>query len=685
MPNDILMTLQHSVAAVALMSLLPVPVGAATAANQGDAAARSWLATRFAAYDSGSAAAPANVTGTTANAPSAIALALATWDWLRRPAKTGAEPSLFTYANFLTQYPDWPQASTIQRQGESLAANPRTSDFEASRYFSQIPPETAAGKARYALLLDGRKAIDLARDAWRGTGLTSDQEAALLTRFGGSFSADDHSARADALLWAGQATAAERLLPLLDSDDRLLLSARAALIRGRPTADSLYQQALARFPGNAGLIFARAQWLERQGRLTEAEVLLGRGENDPATVSAPKTWLGKRLDLGRAALARKQYQSAWGLLANHRTYPAKTDTGALSLAERILLSDSEWLAGWIALRKLNRPDDAAQNFRNFLKAVNTPVSRSRGEYWLGRAEEARGNKKDANAAYERAARYFDYFYGQLATEKLGRTLTLPATGLASPSGSDRTRFQQSSLRQAVELLNGMASGPREALFIRALAASADTPGEAGLMATLGATLGRPDIGVWTWRNMRGTGDTSLFRYAYPAPPASALPGTRDQILIEGIIRQESSYDPRALSSAGARGLMQLMPGTAQDVSRRLGVAYSQDQLFSDPAYNIRLGGYYIGARRDGFRNAMLAIAAYNAGPGNVNRWLLANGDPRAGVDPIDWIELIPFSETRTYVQRVIENSVVYSLLAQQAGNAAPGAARTKASDWLTGP
>jgi soluble lytic murein transglycosylase len=235
-------------------------------------------------------------------------------------------------------------------------------------------------------------------------------------------------------------------------------------------------------------------------------------------------------------------------------------------------------------------------------------------------------------------------------------------------------------RQVVQLLNDMGSRDRESLFIRALADSASTPAEARLIAEYGAKIGREDIGVWTWKGARPRGDVSTFDFAFPRLPPNASVPSREWIIAHAIARQESSFDRTALSSAGARGLMQLMPATAQDVANKLGLSYDVSRLFSDPAYNISLGSYYIGLRRDNFSNAALAIAAYNAGAGNVRKWLTMNGDPRTNVDPIDWVEMIPIQETRNYVHRVTENAVIYSLLEPKRQGANP-----RASAWLRAP
>ncbi|MFA7440764.1 MAG: lytic transglycosylase domain-containing protein, partial [Sphingomonadaceae bacterium] len=336
----------------------------------------------------------------------------------------------------------------------------------------------------------------------------------------------------------------------------------------------------------------------------------------------------------------------------------------------------------IALRRLNRPSEAVKHFNHFRAAVNTPISMSRGEYWLGRAEKAKGDQKAATAAFERAASYFDYFYGQLAAEELGRLPQLPAT-MAKPeiSPAARQAFNQSALVQALNLLAAIDHRQHETQFVRALANAADTPEKARLTAEYGLTIDRPDVGVWTWKAARDQQEFSGIELAYPRLPAAGIATipSRERVLSHAIARQESSFDRTALSPAGARGLMQLMPATASDVARRLGVSYDVNRLFSDPAYNLRLGSYYLGMRRDGFSSAMLAIAAYNGGAGNVRKWLAMNGDPRTTVDPVDWVEMIPFSETRNYVQRVIENAVVYSLLDPNQSGANP-----RASSWLRG-
>ncbi|MCG2842477.1 lytic transglycosylase domain-containing protein [Sandaracinobacter sp. RS1-74] len=640
-----------------------------------EAASRAWLQQQFAAYDARSGAAPQG-------APSQIAQSLATWDWLRRVPAVGAEPPLDAQARFLTAHADWPGTTAIRRRAETQAADAnKTSDGSARAFFQQVAPQSSAGQARYALVSSGPEAETLARAAWVRPSIPAELESALLTRFGPVFTAADHAQRADALIWAGQTSAAQRIVPLLDDENRALAQARIALRANAADAEARVASVPARLRRNAGLAHDRAIWLERRGRLSEAEALLAAGDTD-AGATAPETWLEKRLAMGRAAMRRGEHQTAYRILANHKAYPAGTNLSALPLSQRVDLSDTEWLAGWIALRKLARFDNAQKHFNEFNRVVTTPISQTRGDYWLGRAEKARGQPAAAQAAFERAATHFDYYYGQLATEELGRTPELPMVPRIQVSPADRAKFESKSVVQALKLLNDMGAAERASLFVRAAADSAGNPVEARAAAELGQRMNRPDLGVWTWKNARPGSDLATFDLAFPRLPASAPIPAREWIISHAIARQESSFDRTALSHAGARGLMQLMPATAQDVANKLGLPYSRDMLFSDPAYNLRLGSYYIGLRRDNFSNAMMAIAAYNAGAGNVRKWIGMNGDPRGATaaDLIDWVEMIPITETRNYVQRVSENAVVYSLLEPKRQGARP-----RVSDWLKNP
>jgi soluble lytic murein transglycosylase len=672
LPKDFIMPVQHRLSATVAALLL----AASAAANaQSDPASRDWVSRQFNAYEAFSSAPPVG-------APTPLANSLAQWDWLRRTPPAGVAYPLAVQSQWLTAHPGWPAHSAIRRRAEAQAADQaKSSDSEARAFFASLPPQTSAGQARYALLSTGPAADSLARQAWRRTGVPPELEAALLTRFGPLFTRDDHAARADALLWAGQTSAAARLLPLLPDEQRALTQARIALRTGAPDAEARVASVPAQLRRHPGLTNDRSIFLERKGRLAEAEALLAAGDTTEG-VGAPETWLERRLALGRAAMRRGDNQTAYRILANHKAVAPGTSPATLPLSVRVDLSDTEWLAGWIALRRLNRPDHAQQHFTRFNAAVTTPISQSRGDYWLGRAEKARNQPEAATAAYERAARHADYYYGQLAAEELGRAPALPMVPRLQLTPADRQKLEGTSLARALQLLVDAGESERASLFVRALADSVTTPQEARAAAEYGKRINRPDLGVWTWKAARPRGDLSTFDLAFPRLPASVALPPADWIISHAIARQESSFDRTALSSAGARGLMQLMPATAQDVANKLGLPYSRDRLFDDPGYNVTLGSWYIRLRRDNFSNAMMAIAAYNAGAGNVRKWITLNGDPRGGLthDYIDWVEMIPISETRTYVQRVTENAVVYSMLEPTRQGAQP-----RASQWLKNP
>lgn len=669
LPKDFGMSVQHRLTAT-LAILLATP-----AAAQSDPDSRAWVSRQFKANEAFSTAQPVG-------APSPTAASLGQWDWLRRTPPAGVSFPLALQAQWLGSHPGWPAHGTIRRRAEAQAADQtKSSDSQARAFFQAVPPQTSAGEARHALLSAGPAADTLAARAWGRTGVPPELESALLVRFGPLFTRQDHARRADVLLWAGQTSAAQRLLPLLADDDRALAETRIALRAGAPDAEARVASVPARHRRHPGLANDRSIFLERKGRLPEAEALLAAGETE-AGVIAPETWLERRLALGRAAMRRGDNLTAYRILANHKAVAPGVNPASLPLTVRINLSDTEWLAGWIALRRLNRPDQAAQHFTRFNAAVTTPISQTRGDYWLGRAERLRNQPEAATAAFERAARHADYYYGQLAAEELGRAPLLPMVPRLQLSAADRASLRGTSLASALQLLVDAQEPERASLFVRALADSVETPQQARAAAEFGQRLNRPDLGVWVWKASRPRGDLSTFDLAFPRLPASVPLPPADWIIAHAIVRQESSFDRTALSSAGARGLMQLMPATAQDVAAKLGLPYATSRLFDDPGYNVTLGSWYIRLRRDNFSNAMLAIAAYNAGAGNVRKWITLNGDPRGSTPHayIDWVEMIPISETRTYVQRVAENAVVYSLLEPTRQGAQP-----RATQWLQNP
>jgi soluble lytic murein transglycosylase len=322
-------------------------------------------------------------------------------------------------------------------------------------------------------------------------------------------------------------------------------------------------------------------------------------------------------------------------------------------------TQAEFLAGWLALRFLDRPEDASRHFRALYENVSTPISLSRGAYWAGRAAEALRRPEEAAQWYGLAAQHVTTFYGQLAAERLspGGLLVMPAE--PEPDAETAAAFAGRELVRIARMLNRISpEGDREGPFVRRLGLDAATAEEHVLTSRLALDLARPDLAVWAGK--QGVQNAVIAAAGYPVidMPRSGNP---DPALVHALIRQESTFDRRAVSPAGARGLMQLMPGTAQEVARKLGITHSNVRLTDDPEYNVTLGSWYIQNLLERFNGSyVLAIAAYNAGPARVQGWLRQFGDPRAeGIDPVDWIELIPIYETRNYVQRVLEGMYVY--------------------------
>lgn len=606
-----------------------------------------------------------------------------TWDRLRRDSYKG---SFADYAGFLADHGDWPAATTIRR----LAERAITDDTPAEaiiRHFRAVPPLTAEGKWRLAEALassgQAAAATNWARDAWDSAGLDEAQEARLLARFGSVLRPEDHADRMDRLLWADRTTPAGRMLARVDVDTRLWALARIALRRNAPDVQARLGVVPERLRREAGLMLDEAQWLMRNNRAAEGQALLAGGGATARVPGQPlsvgiESWLRTRLDIGRTLWRAGDAATARAVLAGHGL-----DARAIAtrpVAERALYLDSEWLAGWLALRRLNQPGQALSHFRNARTVAQAPISQARADYWAGRAAEAAGQRELAQQYYAAAASHPDYFYGQLANERLGRPLPLTLAALPAVDATSAGNFRATSRVRALFAL-AEVDRPRQTIFLKQLADSATTPEQAVLVASLAGPLNRPDAGVHAGKTARGTAELAMIAAAFPVLD---LPDTLSArwAIIHAITRQESQFDRGARSSANALGMMQMLPATAAETAEKLGLPPSPaSRLTDDPVWNVTLGSAYFERLRAAWGgSAPLAVAAYNAGPGNVRKFVASLDDPRSpGVDMIDWIESIPFAETRNYVQRVLENAVVYeSLYPQRATTRGPN----RLSAWL---
>ena len=625
------------------------------------------------------AKAPVPVARTVQSLPanSAIASSVARWNSLRQ---SDSHP-FSAYSSFLLSHRGWPGETAMRRSAERQIST-STPPSEVIRFFSAFPPLTPAGHAHHAFALAASERVDearsAARSAWTAGVLPTEVEQRLLGAFAGTFSTADHDRRMDVLLANGDTQSAGRTLAWASPARRPLYEARLALQTRASDARARVDALGGAFDGDPGLLIDKAGWLRNNGDPLGARQLLARPRQLAAQPANPEKFMETLVTIARGAANDRQWSLAYQIASQvDDIFPAGTDVSTRSYGERDEYTNLTWLAGQSALRT-GRSADAAAMFDRYGRAAQSQQTRAKGFYWAARAAAAAGQTQQANAWLERAAAGPDQFYGQLALERLGRPVPVP-TEVTPAAEAERNAFMQRPLAQAIRHLGMVGQRDDQTLFVRALAEQLRTDRDRIVAAEFGRQIGRLDVGVWAAREARSSGATFYSRAAFPVvqiPPAHS----RHWSLAHGIMRQESSFERSAVSHAGARGLMQLMPGTAQQAASRLGVGYGLSRLTQDPSYNVLLGTHHLSQLVGEWSgNAVLVAAAYNAGSGNVRRWVRENGDPRTpGVDVLRWIEDIPFSETRNYVQRVLENAVVYDLI----NPAATGPQRNRLSSYL---
>lgn len=548
-------------------------------------------------------------------------------------------------AAFLAANPDWPLAEAIRRRAEAVLAF-SGSDESLRAWTGRLPALTPALKLRLVPLLPPREAAAMAHAAWIEAPADEAFERRVLDQAGLLLTAEDHVARFERLAWAGQAQAAGRLLPLLPAPYAPTARAWLDLLAGRDAPDLA--------PANPGPFLRRARLLRTQDRDAEALAWWARAPAVREPERAAQLW-AERQTMARRTLRLRDPRAAQRLAAAH---------GLAGGTEAEI--EARFVSGWLALRFAEDARTAAASFDALVGVAVSPISAARGHYWRGRAAAALG--QDARPHYESAARHPAAYYGQLAILALGEgeagiTRRLTALPQPAPDEAAMRLFLNRELARAARLLNEAGERGRARTFllrIEALAADAETRART---AALAAAIGRPDVGVEIARRAGPRDGATLLEAGWPAPVDP--PAGTDRALVLALMRQESNFAAEAVSPVGARGLMQLMPATARTTARRLGVPTNEARLVSDPQHNMLLGAAYLAELMTQFDNAVpLALAGYNAGPHRVTQWLAEAGDPRippaqGGADPIDWIERIPFTETRNYVQRVIEGVMVY--------------------------
>jgi len=586
-------------------------------------------------------------------------------DWRRLRQSDGY--AFADYARFVIANPGWPGESGLRRAAEKQM-RPGENAFTVISFFASTEPQSGNGWARLAESYAGTgkptEALAAARAAWMSADLSAYDEQALFARFGSQFTSADHDKRVDALLFGKKTTDAYRMMPWTTPTRRGAFNARIAMLSRMPDAETRYAAVAGQVTSDAGLMMARARYLRDSGYETAARQLFARPHNFTHRPADVDRFYEMMELLAVGAMSDRQYQLAYDIGRQvDDAFAPGADISLKSYGIRDKYTTLTWTAGTAALERLNRPRDAVVLFDKYANGGRSLQVATKGWYWAGRAASQSGDHAGAMTHFARAAATPELFYGQLALERLGRIVPAPSgTPSLLITPAQRTAFYQKRLVQALRLLGQQGRWEEQSLFVRALSEDVNDVPERLLAVELAAQSGRPDLAVWTARSARNAGSAFYYKATYPTHSYS-VPSGRVWSLVHGITRQESSFDRRAVSHAGARGMMQLMPGTAREQAGKSGYGYDYARLTSDPNYNVMLGSAYFQRLLNSWDGSYpLAVAAYNAGSGNVRKWVRAYGDPRGNVDIISWIEKIPFVETRGYVQRVLENTVVYDRL-----------------------
>jgi soluble lytic murein transglycosylase len=593
--------------------------------------------------------------------------AVSTWENLR----SARGMPFASLSGFLIAHPGWPGEADLRVQAEAALQPEAESPSQVISYFQRFPAISATAQLRYAEALYNKGQRDLAnnaaRIAWTGGAMSTDDESRFLIRFNQILTPDDHDARMNRLLWNRAVAAAQRQLPNTSVVRQPLFAARAALLAKAPDAETKATPYLDSARADAGFVADRASYLANTNQSYAVRAWLARPHSFAQPPLDAETWLKLLLNISRRAADEGDYTNAFNIARQLQdTYPAGTNVREKPLSERDPYTSLVWLAADTALNKLGKYRDAVPLFAQYAASAKTSFSQSKGLYWAGRAADAAGDRALAIDYYQRASAYFENFHGQLADERLGR---MPALGTAPAvvvPPQARDAYLNSELARAAIYLGQNGNHAEQTLFMRAIAASAKGDFDLALASELGSKMGRTDMGVWASRITRGSGGADFIRAGFPRISVEAMHAA-SWTIIHAIARQETNFDVAAVSRTNARGLMQLEPYTAKPLAIKNGMPYDYDRLTTDPAYNMGLGAHYFGELMTRFNGCYVCSAgAYNAGPGRINQWIARNGDPRSpSVDVVKWIEAIPITETRGYVQNVLQNAVVYDLLNPQ--------------------
>ncbi|MDA9931490.1 lytic transglycosylase domain-containing protein [Candidatus Pelagibacter sp.] len=573
----------------------------------------------------------------------------------------GNQASFYDYKVFIDSNSQYPRIEKLRFLAEHKLSTSKISPKKIIDWFGQTEPLSGYGKMilgeSYALTGDKAKGTKLIKEGWITAKLSKNDLKFFRKKFKKFLDAEDYIKRADYLAWNAKYWDLKRISRYLPKDYELLYTARQILMSKGYGVDQAIKNVPEKFKNDAGLNYDRLKWRRKKGRVDSSAEILLKIKNDRDYLVMPDKWWKEREIISRALIYKKKYEIAYKISSNH------------GMTEGSDFAAAEWMSGWISLSFLNDPLTAKDHFQNFYNNVNYPISTSRGAYWLARSYEKLGDREQSNKWYQEASKYLTTYYGQLAFLKLNPNGKFELKKDLEVDNKYRYIFFNKELVKIVYLLDELKKDKYTKFILRHLANDNINKGSEILAAEIATSIERYDFAIQVSKIASYQKRFhNKFNYPLISTPKT-INGRKipESALILSIIRQESEFDLRANSHAGAKGLMQLMPYTAKLVSKQAKLPYSKSRLTTDPEYNINLGSHYIAGLILQYDGAYpFAVAAYNAGPNRVKYWKKINKNPqKKQIDYVDWVELIKFRETRNYVQRVLENYNVYRYILEK--------------------
>ena len=574
---------------------------------------------------------------------------------------TGNQATFYDYMAFIQNNKDYPRISRIKYLAEQKLSTDKISPKKIINWFGVNEPLSGYGMLvlgeSFIQTGDSEKGIALIKRGWITAELSRDSMKSLSKKYRKYLDSKDYINRADYLAWENKYWDLKRMLPYLPKDYQLLYTARQILMSKSYGVDQAIKNVPQKFKNDAGLNHDRLKWRRKRGRIDSSLEILFSIKNDKDYLVRPDKWWVERAIMTRALIYKNKYETAYKVASQH------------SLDKGSEFAEAEWLSGWIALSFLNDPILAVDHFNNFYQNVSYPISLARGAYWLGRSYEKIGDKRQSEDWYREATKYLTTYYGQLAFLKINPSQNFELEEQADVKDDYRKYFYNKELVKITHLLNELNKDKYTKNILRHLANDNIASGSEILAAELATNISRYDFAIQVSK-LASYEKRFHNTFNYPIISVPQYVNGRkipETAFILSLIRQESEFDMRANSHVGAQGLMQIMPYTAKLVAKQAKLPYSKSRLTSDPEYNINLGSHYIAGLILQYDGAYpFATAAYNAGPKRVKHWKKINKDPqKKQIDFVDWVELIPFKETRNYVQRVMENYNVYRYILEK--------------------